>query len=406
MDNNEKLRLVEKAIERGNGILRMSPAWVARTFLASGRRMGLPEAAYDAGPRGTFSERWLAATNKADNAVSVEDEGLAYLVVDGQKTITLKEAVELDGAAIMGQAYASTHKGLGRLAKIFDFADRLPYHLHQMKKDANRVGRNPKEEAYYFPEGVDMGKHPETFFGVHPWIADQKQYAVLLPYLVDWNSDRILKHSRAYLQVAGEGFHLPAGYLHAPGTALTIELQEDSDVFAHLQALVGGKIISKELLFKDVRPEDRAKYGEAIVLKQIDWEGCGDPYFYENHHLDPHLVQETLQEAGQETWIYYNTTKFSGKKLVVKPGKTFTSVDRGVYNILAWQGQGRYDRHAIQAGRFDLDTCQDELLVTHAKAVSPIKVENTGSQDLVLFKFFGPDVNPDVPRIPVKKTRI
>lgn len=404
MDTDQKRKLVEEAIAEGNGILRMSPAWVARTFLASGRRMGLPDAAYDVRPRGTLSERWLAATNKADNEVSVEDEGLAYLVVDGRKTITLKEAVEVDGAAIMGQAYAKTHKGLGRLAKIFDFADRLPYHIHQRKKDANRVGRNPKEEAYYFPDGVEMGKHPETFFGVHPWIADQKKYDVLLPYLVEWNSDRILKHARAYLQVAGEGFHLPAGYLHAPGTALTIELQEDSDVFAHLQALVGGKIISKELLFKDIRPEDRQKYGEAIVLQQIDWEGCGDPYFYENHHLEPHLVQETVQEGGQEHWIYYNTIKFSGKKLVVKPGKTFKSLDRGVYNILVWQGQGRYDGHEVEAGNFSLDACYDELLVTHEKAVTPLPVENTGSEDLVLFKFFGPDINLDVPKIPVYRT--
>lgn len=404
METDQKRKLVEKAIAEGNGILRMSPAWVARTFLASGRRMGLPDSAYDVGPRGTLSERWLAATNKADNEVSVEDEGLAYLVVDGQKTITLKEAVEVDGAAIMGQTYAKTHKGLGRLAKIFDFADRLPYHIHQRKKDANLVGRNPKEEAYYFPDGVEMGKHPETFFGVHPWIADQKKYDVLLPYLVDWNSDRILKHARAYLQVAGEGFHLPAGYLHAPGTALTIELQEDSDVFAHLQALVGGKIISKELLFKDVRPEDRQKYGESIVLQQIDWEGCGDPYFYENHHLEPHLVQETAQDGGQEHWIYYNTTKFSGKKLVVKPGKTFKSIDRGVYNILVWQGKGRYDGHEIEAGNFNLDACYDELLITHEKAVTPLQVENTGSQDLALFKFFGPDINLDVPKIPVYKS--
>ena len=86
MDIPEKRGLVEKAIEQGNGILNMSPAWVARTFLASGRRMGLPEAAYEAGPRGTFSERWLAATNKADNEVSVADEGRAFVVVDGRKT--------------------------------------------------------------------------------------------------------------------------------------------------------------------------------------------------------------------------------------------------------------------------------------------------------------------------------
>jgi hypothetical protein len=102
VDIHSKRELVNQAIEQGNGILRMSPAWVARTFLASGRRMGLPESAYDVGPRGTLSERWLAPTNQADNAVKVDYEGLAYLVVDGQKTITLKEAVEVDGAAIMG----------------------------------------------------------------------------------------------------------------------------------------------------------------------------------------------------------------------------------------------------------------------------------------------------------------
>ena len=37
-------------------------------------------------------------------------------------------------------------------------------------KDAAKLGRNPKEEAYYFPEDVDLGPHPETFFGVHPYI--------------------------------------------------------------------------------------------------------------------------------------------------------------------------------------------------------------------------------------------
>ncbi len=76
---------------------------------------------------------------------------------------------------------------------------------------------------------------------------------------MEWKDDLILQHSRAYLLVPGEGFHLPSGVLHAPGTALTIELQEDSDVFAMLQALVAGKIISKDLLFKDVRPEDRKR---------------------------------------------------------------------------------------------------------------------------------------------------
>jgi hypothetical protein len=393
---DKKRQVVENALAKGNGILRLEPAWVARDFLPPGRRLGLKEEEYDVGERGWISERWIGSTTKADNRISPPDEGLSYITLEGDGRITLKEAVDVAGAAIMGEAYAKTHKGLGRLAKIYDFADRIPYHLHQRKQEAALVGRNPKEEAYYFPEDVDLGPHPETFFGVHPYIVEKKQYDILLPYMVDWKDDLILRHSRAYLLVPGEGFHLPAGVLHAPGTALTIELQEDSDVFAMLQALVAGKIISKDLLYKDVRPEDRQQRGERVILEHIDWQVSGDPYFYENRHTSPQLIEEAKQAGGEEHWMYYNTTKFSGKRLVVKPGQSFTSVDRGVYNILVWRGSGRYAGHEIEAGNFGWD----ELLVSHTKATEPILVENTGAKDLMIFKFFGPDINLDIPMIP------
>ena len=395
MAADKKRETIENALSNGNGILRLEPAWVARDFLPPGRRLGIKEQEYEVGERGWISERWLGSTTRADNRVGPPDEGLSYVALGGGERMTLKEAVQVAGPAIMGAEYAQAHAGLGRLAKIFDYAARLPFHLHQRKQDAALVGRNPKEEAYYFPAGVELGAHPETFFGVHPSIAERKEYETLLPYLVQWKDDLILSHSRAYLQVPGEGFHLPAGIPHAPGTALTIELQEDSDVFAILQALAAGKILSKDLLYKDVRPQDREKYGERIVLSHVDWELSGDPYFYENRHTPPQLVEETWQEGGVEYWIYYNTTKFSGKRLVVKPGQRFSSVDKGVYNILVWRGGGRYDGHEIEGGNLKLD----ELLISHAKATEPVVVENTGSDDLEILKFFGPDINVNVPMI-------
>jgi hypothetical protein len=391
----ETRTIVEKALEKGGGILSLEPAWVARDFLPPGRRLGLKDSEYDVGDRGFICERWLASVTKADNRVGPPDEGLSYLALDGGERLTLKEAVEAAPEAIMGAKYAKTHKGLGRLAKIYDFNARIPYHIHQMEKDARKLGHNSKEEAYYFPEGVDLGPHPETYFGVHPYIVAEKKFDILLPYLQDWNSDLILRHSRAYLNVPGDGFHLPSGILHAPGTALTIELQEDSDVFAMLQALNAGKIISKELLYKDVTKEDRESLGERAVLEQLDWEANGDPYFYENHHTGTRLIEASRQEGGEEYWIYYNTTKFSGKKLVVRPGKRYRCLDKGVYNILVWQGRGRYDGHPIEAGNFQ----RDELLVSHDRAIKPLEVENTGSGDLQIIKFFGPDINLDIPYI-------
>lgn len=380
---------VDSLLSATNGVIRLEPAWVARDWLPPGRRLNLPPGEYDVGERGHICERWLGSTTKADNRIGPPDEGLSYLVGDHGRRLQLKEAVDADPVSILGADYAATHRGLERLAKIFDYAARIPYHIHPAERHAGLVGRKPKDEAYYFPAGVDMGAHPESFFGVHPWIADGRRGDILLPYLQDWNSDLILKHARAELLVAEEGFHIPSGTLHAPGTALTVELQEDSDVLAMFQALNAGTIISKDLLFKDVRPQDRERHGERFVLDFIDWELNGDPYFYEHRHLSPQPIDETRQPGGQEWWIFYNTTKFSGKKLVIRPGQSFTSRERGVYNILVWRGTGRYAGTEIRGG----EPGMDELLVVHDAATRPLRVENIGADDLVILKFFGPDIN-------------
>jgi hypothetical protein len=391
--------VLDRLLSVGEGVLRCEPAWVARDFLPPGRRLGLPEDAYDLGERGAICERWLASTTQADNRVGPDDEGLSELVGEHGERIRLRDAVAADPVAIMGASYAASHPGgLGRLAKLFDYADRLPYHIHPPQEYASLVGRSAKDESYHFLPGVDLGAHPETFFGVHPWIAEQKSYDTLLPYLVDWDSDLILRHARAELQLAGEGFHVPSGVLHAPGTALTLELQEDSDVLAMFQALNAGRIISKELLFKDVRPEDRAAEGERFPLRFVDWAVNGDPWFYENRHLTPRPVAGGPPGDGAEDWVFYNTTKYAGKRIVVPPGGVHRLREPGVYSVFAWSGHGRYAGLDIRGGEPGLD----ELVVTHDAAVRDHEVVNTGSEELVVFTFFGPDLHTEAPTIPAR----
>ena len=125
-----------------------------------------------------------------------------------------------------------------------------------------------------------------------------------------------------------------------------------------------------------------------------DRNTSGDPYFYENRHLSPQPAED--QPGGVEHWIYYNTTEFSGKRLIVRPGQAFTSRENGVYSVLTWQGKGRLGNQEIDGG----NPGRDELLVSHERAIQPITVENTGSIDLMIIKFFGPDINRDVPMIP------
>ena len=134
--------------------------------------------------------------------------------------------------------------------------------------------------------------------------------------------------------------------------------------------------------------------GERSILEWIDWEENGDPYFYENHHLSRVPIAGRRRRAARRS-VYDNTTKFSGKKLVVHPGCSYVTRDRGVHNLLVWREAGTYGGAEVQGG----DPDRDELVVTHDRAARGVEVRNTGREDLLVIKFFGPDVNTDVPII-------
>ena len=145
---HEMRKIVEDALARQNGILRLEPAWVARESMPPGGRLGLTEEQYQAGERGWISERWLGSTTRADNRVGPPDEGLSYIALPRGARITLREAIEVAGASIMG-SYAETHGGLGRLAKLFDLTDRIPELILERRSSAD-IKRAASEEGMVF----------------------------------------------------------------------------------------------------------------------------------------------------------------------------------------------------------------------------------------------------------------
>ncbi len=382
---------VEALLSAGAGILRLEPAWVARDFLPPGRRLGLPEDAYDVGERGAICERWLASTTPADNRITVPDEGLSAVSTDDGSPLLLRDAVSAAPELILGRAYAAAHPGgLGRLAKLFDYADRLPFHIHPPQAYADRVGRKAKDEAYHFLPGADPGAHPETFLGVLPHIAAGPRAEALLPYLEAWDSDLILTTSQAYRQVPGEGFDVRSGVLHGPGTALTLELQEDSDVLSMFQALNAGRIISKELLYKDVSAADRARQAERAPLGFVDWDRNGDPDLYAHTHLAPVPV-DGVPEWGRRDWVFFGNAKFCGQRVTVGPGRTARIVEPGVYSVFAWSGAGTWGGHDLAGG----EPGRDELLVAHDAATAGVEAVSSGAEPLVAYVLAGPDLHPE-----------
>jgi len=158
---------VKQAIESGEGILRLAPNWVPRSFLMPGRRIKLaPQDIYAYGAhRGGIDERWFASTTPAANDNRTIDEGLSYTVVGGKKAFTLREAVEHEGKALLGEAIWSKYKRWPVYSKFFDNMGPIPHHMHQSDEQAALVGQQGKPESYYFPPQLNSigNNFPYTF---------------------------------------------------------------------------------------------------------------------------------------------------------------------------------------------------------------------------------------------------
>src|ERR1700716_826059 len=90
---------VRQALEANEGLLRLAPTWVPRSFLMPGRRIKLaPQDVYALGAhRGGIDERWFASTTAAANEGAPPDEGLSYVVHHGERVFTLRDAIGHEG---------------------------------------------------------------------------------------------------------------------------------------------------------------------------------------------------------------------------------------------------------------------------------------------------------------------
>ena len=402
---SENTVALRTALDSRQGILRLAPCWVPRQFLMPGGRLKLhPNDLYALGAhRGGIDERWFSSTTNAANGPGTpEDEGLAYIVLDNgggePKKMLLKEAVEEIGDELLGQDVMSEYGGWNVLCKFFDNLGPIPHHMHQDEAAAKRVGQKGKPEAYYFPPQFNFKENnfAYTFMGLEPGTTQDDVRACL----ERWNQgdNGILYHSKAYKLKPGTGWHVPAGVLHAPGSAVTYEPQVNSDVFGMFQSLVEGRAVGWELLVKDV-PEEH-HHDLDYIIGMLDWEKNVDPYFMKNRFFEPAPVDDidTMSEAGyQENWVSYSTDYFCAKELTVFPGRTVTIKDSVAYGMILTEGRGKlgpWEVHTPAMIRFG-ELTSDEFFVSREAANSGVQITNEShDENLVMLKHFGPG-NPD-----------
>lgn len=394
-----------QALEAGEGILRLAPTWVPRVYLQPGRRLKLDQRdLYAFGAhRGGIDERWFASTTPAMNENRTHDEGLSYVVSEGQR-FTLEEAVQTEGPRMIGQAMWEKYHRWPVYSKFFDNSGPIMHHLHQSDEQAKLVGREGKPEGYYFPPQLNatLGNFPHTYFGLEPGTTREE----IRESLARWNQgdNGILDYAKAYRLKPGTGWLVQPCILHAPGSLVTYEPQWGSDVLAMFQSMVEGRPVPRSLLTQDV-PTDKHDDLDYLV-DLVDWESNTDAEFKKHHYLEPIAVAETESEGYVDRWIVYGTVhgeqKFSARELTVAPGASCVIRDAGAYGLVVTQGHGRIGSLEIDCPssiRFGQMT-QDEVFVSWEAATAGVRFENHSQTDpLVTLRYFGPDVHSDMPEV-------
>ncbi|MFN3158054.1 MAG: hypothetical protein ACE37I_01990 [Rubinisphaera brasiliensis] len=395
-------QLTADALTEGDGILRLTPTWVPRSFLEPGRRLKLrPQDYYALGmDRGGIDERWLGSTIEAVNENRAHDEGLSYCIFNGEKFL-LRDAIDELKGEIVGEDIWNTYQKWPVFAKFFDNMGPIPHHMHQNAEQAALVGQEEKPESYYFPPQMNQitNNFPYTFMGLEPGTTKQD----VIDCLDRWNDgdNGILDLSRAYRLKPGTGWLIPTRVLHAPGSLVTYEPQWASDVFAMYQSLVEGRMTPRSLLTQNF-PEDK-RDDHAYMVDVLDWEKNVDPNFKDNNYLEPIVCERG--DGWVDKWIVYGKINgrqcFTAKELTLQPGAKCKISDPGAYNLVTVQGSGRIGKlnlHTPVMITFG-EATEDEFFVTARKAADGVEFENTGSEPLVGLRYFGPDVQPNAPEI-------
>ena len=402
IDSNVKAA-AERALEATGGLLRLAPNWVPRSFLQPGLRLKLhPDDTYAYGlNRGGIDERWFGSTTDAANEGRVHDEGQSYVVHDGQR-FQLKDVVTELGGDIIGKSIFDKYGKWPVYSKFFDNMGPIPHHMHQTAEQAALVGQEGKPESYYFPpQHNNVGNNfPYTFMGFEPGTTR----AQVRECIANWNKgdNKILELSKAYKLQPGTGWLIPPAVLHAPGSLCTYEPQWGSDVFGMYQNLVEGREVPWSLLVKDM-PADKHQDIDFIV-DQLDWDKNVDPNFKDNNYLEP--IVDTQDDAHVDKWIVYGKVGgeqlFSAKELTVLPGGKVTITDNGASSLIVVQGGGSINGMTLDCPkliRFH-ELTQDEVFITEAAAKAGLTFVNTSAtEDLVILRYFGPEVNPQAPSV-------
>jgi len=374
---SRQAKTVERLLDQQEGILKLKPTYARRVYADGGRLLGgQPGSTYIPRDRLWVPERWIASGTVAVNPHPIPGEGLSHLA---GANMTLNDALELAGERMLGRRRYHTHGPEFRvLIKLLDGLTPIPFHFHASDEAVTRdrkhfVGSGfGKEEAYYHLDRP-KGRCPYTHAGLYPGTTLRD-----LRRAIARGGGAVLELSPSFLQRVEEGFFVPAGVVHRPGTAMALEIQQPSDVSTRLEDRSGDKQLTPE----EMHPGFPTL---TMALRNLDFKASMQESLLDRCRLVPRPVSRRRLRSASEDWIFPPNVcrKFSGKRLRVRT--RITTIEKECYAMFIWKGAGKVGPRRVKAG--------DEFFVTQPRARAGVVIERTTGDVLELFKCFAAPVS-------------
>ena len=298
---------IRELLKRRDGIVKLKPTFVPR-FYRDLDRLGQKKLRTRAAPN--LPERWIASSVQAINPPPLPSGGLSMLA--DIPDLSLRDAIRTAPLEMLGADLLARHGPEFRvLVKLLDPGEPIPFHLHATDAQVKRLPKHfrghrfGKDEAYYFLQ-VPKGPLPYSHVGLYPGVSKRE-----LIDAVKKGRDYALELSPVIYQEYETGFFLPAGVPHSPGTALTLEIQQPSDVYTLLETHAAGKALSAQQIHPGFKSLDEAM--QLVEMKLSEQVGRLD-----RNRLAPKIIESS--PGGEIAWIFPPEIcgKFAGKRIRVK----------------------------------------------------------------------------------------
>jgi hypothetical protein len=357
-------KIIRSLLSRYAGVLKLRPEFVRR-FYPDLARLGQKRKG-----REFIPERWIASSVQAVNPPPLPSGGLSMLA-DVKTPILLRDAIQDAPIDLLGERLFKAHGPEFRvLVKLLDPGESIVFHLHATDEQVQRAPKSfpgqrfGKDEAYYFLD-APKGPEPYTHVGLFKGVTHRDLVAA-----VKRGRDHALELSPSIYQHYHTGFFLPAGVPHRPGTALTLEVQQPSDVYTLLQTHAGGRRMPPEQIHPGFKSLEKA-------LELVDYSRSIEVGRLSGYLLHP-MVQKRAR-GGEVATIFPGKVcrTFTGQR--IRLAASLTYAPGGAFAMLIWKGSVKVNGRVFRAG--------EEAFVAHDAAAVGVDLELVGDAQAEMFTF-------------------